>query len=171
MLIGGIYREHQNIHQDIPSDSHSDENQLLRWTRFIEKWKTAATICDITVLGDTNLDFLRWGAPPQRTKKMVDNTKAEIETIGFHQLVVGTTRSWADQLDSCLDKVWMNSPGRLVYYINVKRTFSDHNLIVLAFRTKDKLTNKHEIIRRDRKNFNVENYTRKLSQIDWTGFF
>ena len=171
MIVGTIYREHQYIHQDNQTDSLSDVNQLKRWFLFIEKWKLAARRGDVTIVGDVNLDFLRWGAPSQRNEKMIDKTKTEIETIGFHQIVEGATRFWADQTESCVDHIWMNSLGRLAFYRNIKRTFSDHNLLLLAFWTKDKLVNKNEIVRRDRKNFDEKNYKTKLSMIDWTGFF
>ena len=120
MTLGCIYREHQFIHLDFPDDSGTDENQLIRWNIFITQWKAATVNSDVVVVGDTNLDFLRWGAPSKKVENMVENTKAEIETLGYHQMVTGVTRTWPDQPDSCLDQIWTNSPARLIYFKNIK---------------------------------------------------
>ena len=89
-----------------------DANQLARWNLFINSWKAASRISDVTVIGDLNLDFQRWGAPSIRVEKMVDKVKTDIETLGFHQIVEEVTRSWPDQPDSLLDHIWMNSPPK-----------------------------------------------------------
>ena len=81
------------------------------------------------------------------------------------------TQSWTDQLDSLLDHILMNAPGRLLYYRNIKRLFSDHNLIVLSFRMKDRIDYRHEIIKRDRKDFDMKGYIENIVQIDWEDFF
>ena len=94
MTLGCIYREHQFIQLDTPGDSLSDENQLDRWNRFLSQWKAAARNTEVIVVGDTNLDFMRWGSPSSKVEKMVEKTKVEIETLGFHQMIAGVTRSW-----------------------------------------------------------------------------
>ena len=109
-------------------------------------------------MGDINLDFLRWSQPEPGVHKMVEKVKDEIETIGFSQIVEEKTRSWRNQPDLCLNHIWTNSPGRLVFYKNIERAFSDHNLILLSFRSKGGQNDRHDIITRDRKNY----------KIDWT---
>ena len=150
MLVGAIYREHRYLLQDDPGISASDHQQFLRWSKYIEKWKQSVKHGDVTVIGDTNLDFLRWGNPAQRQVKMVDKVKEEIEILGFHQMVSGVTRVWKDQPESLLDQIWMNAPNHLVYYRNVIRAFSDHNMIVMSFKTKETVQDKHEMVSRDK---------------------
>ena len=62
----------------------------------------------------------------------------------------------------------MNTPGRLISYKNLDRAYSDHNLILVLFKTKLKATNIHEIIKRDRKNFDCQEYVNTVKEIDWS---
>ena len=114
------------------------------------------------------MDFFKWSEPEAAHKKIVDKTKEEIETLGFHQIISGVTRTWRNQPDSLLDHCWTNAPGRLVYSKNVENAFLDHNIIIVAFHTKGKITDKHEITLRDRKNYDGTNYKEEISKIDWS---
>ena len=120
--------------------------------------------------GDTNLDFLKWSQPDPVLQSMVDRVKIEIETLGFHQLIPGATRTWPNQPDSNLDQLWMNTPERLVTFKNQDRAFSDHNMIMATFRTKNRVQNIHDYTMRQRKNFDLDQYKRDLASIDWTEF-
>ena len=172
MLVGFFYREQQFLRLDQSDDSLTPAKQLHRLRMFIETWKqAAATGSDVLVLGDFNLDFSNWGQPKQSHTKMVDLIKNEIEILGFHQQTQGLTWSLNGQPESLIDHVWMNSPERLTYIKNIPRKFSDHNLIILSFRTKDKIKNNHDFLKRERKNFNLENYQLKMPQIDWREFY
>ena len=171
MTICGVYREHSFVYPGAPANSDSDANQDHRWHRFINNWKIAAVNNDVIVIGDTNLDYLRWTQPSQKHERMVQEMKDEIETLGFHQMIQGMTRAWSGQEDSLIDQCWMNSPGRLIYSKNVVRSFSDHNLIMVSFRTKNKLENRHEILKRERKNFDKIKYKNDIQSIDWSGFY
>ena len=94
MIIGAIYREFRYIHLNLSDDSASEQQQLSRWNMIIEKWKAAARMGDVTVIGDLNIDFRKWGSPDPRVEKLVDRVKLEVETLGFLQMVEGMTRSW-----------------------------------------------------------------------------
>ena len=39
LIIGAIYREHQFICQDQPTDSDTDQRQLERWRLFVDTWR------------------------------------------------------------------------------------------------------------------------------------
>ena len=171
MIIGAIYREFRYIYQNIPDDSGSDRNQSHRWNLMIEKWKSAARMGDVTIMGDLNLDFARWDSPEFRVEKLVEKVKLEVETLDFHQIVEGLTRSWNKQPDSLLDHIWMNKPSRMIYYRNVVRTYSDHNLLIMSFRTKDKEQDKHKIVQRDRRTYDQQEYSARIANIDWEDFF
>ena len=168
--MGAIYREHQFIWQegDKVNVSGSPINQSLRWNLFIEKWKKAARGLDVMVLGDLNLDFLKWGLPDSTHLRMVDKVKLEIETLGFSQMIQGVTRTWPGQPDSNVDHCWMNTPGRMISFKNLDRASSDHNLILVVFKTKIKSRNIHQIIKRDRKNFDCQEYVNAIKEIDWS---
>ena len=78
MEIGGIYREHQHIFMPKPYPSLSDIAQLDRWNQILVGWKAAAKYSMCTIIGDMNLDYLKWQTPDFSLQKMVDRTKDEI---------------------------------------------------------------------------------------------
>ena len=170
LILSGIYREHRFLDQDdiVDGDTVSEEKQMERWRGFVRMWVKAARKYEVVVVGDVNLDYLRWETPDRAKVKMVDLVKEEIETLGFYQLVEGMTRCWNAQPDSLIDHCWSNVPQKLVYHKNVVRAFSDHNLIVENFRTKDRLENRHDIVKRLRKNMDISIYKSNIAQIDWT---
>ena len=168
LAISGVYREHRYMKQGTDSDSNSDRQQLERWTKFVTSWKKAAGKYEVVVVGDTNIDFLRWDSPDPQKKKMVDKVKQEVETLGFYQLIEGFTRCWNEQPESLIDQCWVNIPQKLIYMKNIVQAFSDHNLIIVCMRTKDRQKDRHEIVKRVRKNFDVLKYKSDITQIDWS---
>ena len=145
LYLTGIYREHRYLYQET-DESASDRNQLLRWKRFVNMWTKAAENRDLIVLGDTNIDYLRWNLPDPAKTKLVELMKNEIETLGFFQTVTGKTRSWKNMPDSLIDQCWSNCTSRIVYTKNIERNFSDHNLIIIAVKMKDNLENRHNTL-------------------------
>ena len=171
MVLGCVYREHRFMRQDEPEFSASDAQQLKRWCIFVEKWKLAAKMGDCTVIGDINLDFLKWGNPNPRISKMVEKVKNEIEILGFQQIVDKFTRTWNEQPDSVLDHIWINRLEKVIYFRNITRTCSDHNLLVLSLRTKDRIDDRHEIVSRNRQKLNLEEYREKIAKIEWGDYY
>ena len=107
------------------------------------------------IVGYTNLDSLTWNLPEASHTKMVDKVIQEIETLGFH--------------DSLLDQVWMNCPGRQIYVKNIVRAFSDHNLVITSYRTKEVLADSHDSIMRYRNQWDAAAaYSLEIEKIGWT---
>ena len=75
LLICGIYREHSIIFQNTPNATNSDTQQLNRWKSFISKWTTASRYTQCIVLGDFNLNYLKWTNPELRHRDMVNLVK------------------------------------------------------------------------------------------------
>ena len=98
---------------------------------------------------------------------MVEQTKMDIETLGFSQIINGKTRSWRGQQDSCIDHVWTNTPELTIKTINTCRDPSDHHVIGVQVRLKGSEGSSHEFYTRKRANFNTENYRQKLRKINW----
>ena len=111
IVLAGYYREHQFILQDDRDDSGNPARQLDRLNKFVESWKKAEKGNDVIVLGDVNLDYVKWSQPEAAQTRMVDKIKNEVETLGFHQMVEKITRSWKGVPDSLIDHCWMNYPG------------------------------------------------------------
>ena len=59
--IGAVYREHTSLNQDIITNS--EPQQFERWNNCVEQWHKASRKGDCIIIGDTNLDDLRWLRP------------------------------------------------------------------------------------------------------------
>ena len=88
--LAAIYREHTVLRQDHVTDNESQQTD--RWRFFINQWITASRLSDCIIIGDTNLDQLKWGKPDQINVAMTNLVKDNLETRGFSQLVTGPTR-------------------------------------------------------------------------------
>ena len=171
IVIGGLYREHHLLLQPQPNLTDDRNLQIVRWKKSINGWLKAAKNTKCILIGDLNLDYTRWANPDFRTKKMVQDTKDQIETQGFCQMIKNVTRSWPGQPSSLVDHLWTNSPGSIISTMNVVRAASDHNHISATIRTKDRTEYAHEITIRDRKNMSLNEYRDKLKSLDWTEFY
>ena len=83
MIIGGIYRHHNIIYQDIPNTHDSIQSQERRWRLFIQQWETASSRGCVMVIGDVNLDIKKWDQPDQHLQSMTDMVKDRIESLNF----------------------------------------------------------------------------------------
>ena len=171
ITIGAMYREHRYLEQGPDSDSETDLRQLQRWNNFIEMWRKAARRMDVMVMGDLNLDYLKWTAPTGLHAKMIDRVKIDIETEGFFQVVEGFTRSWNNQPDTLIDHCWLNVPAKVIYHRNLVRASSDHNMILVSLRTKDRVEDNHDIIKRQRKNWDPALYKEEVRKIEWSELY
>ena len=170
MNIGGVYRDHKLLMQTQPNMTGDLQLQRLRWKKVIWGWKKAAKDSSCLLIGDTNLDYCKWDTPEPRVLNMVNDVKTEIETTGFVQLIGSVTRSWPGQPDTLIDQIWVNNPGSVLTTSNEVRGPWDHNLVGAVVRTKNREEQEHEVQKRNRKNFNLESYLRKMKNIDWTDF-
>ena len=169
--IGSIYREHKHIAQTQPNLSGDISAQNERWNRTVNMWRKATKNARCTMLGDVNLDFLKWEAPDHEQTTMVDKTKTDIELGGNTQLIKKPTRFWSGQTPSIPDHIWTNAPDRISSTQNLKRAVSDHNAIIARISTREKTESSHETVTRVRKNFNTERFSRSIGEIDWTEYY
>ena len=88
-LLGAFYREQSLLGQGPNSNSSYKGPQTLRWRKYLKQWKKAANLGDTLVMGDLNLDYSCWDNPSSRNEIMVEETKLEVETLGFHQMTTG----------------------------------------------------------------------------------
>ena len=102
LVIGGIYREQHLLKQGTPNLSDDPNLQYDRWCRTIQGWIKAANGSKCIVLGDFNMDFKKW-QDPLYNSRLIEKTKAEIETRGFHQVVQEATRFWPGQEETLID--------------------------------------------------------------------
>ena len=171
LVIGGLYREFHHLLQPSPNNSDDWALQVARWKTTIASWKKASLNSKCIVVGDLNIDFLQWHLPTYRLKKLAQLVQDEITTLGFCQLVKTITRSWPGQPSSILDHIWTNYPENIMSHANSVRSYSDHNVISLIIRTRDRKEQSHETLRRDRSKMNLERYLTKIKNIDWKELF
>ena len=150
-----------------PNMSANPPQQLVRWKNFLKQWQKAGRTHETIVIGDTNLDHLRWDQPSQRCKYMVEETKMEVETEGFSQQIKGHTRSWPGAPDACLDQVWTNSPEIIISTSNKIRGASDHNPVGVVIRLKGGEGNNQEYLTRKMSNFDLDRYRESVKSCHW----
>ena len=169
LLIGGLYRQHQLLGD---SRNISKAQQLIeqeaRWCKIINKWKNMSRNKNCLVIGDINLDHLKWSTPDGRQEKMVDELKNHIEVNGFLQLITNVTRTWNTQADSILDHIWTNCPDRCIKTLNKTRGSSDHNVIGVEMSARDFKQSGTTIVKRRWKNFKKDECLQEFRNQDWS---
>ena len=172
LTVGGIYREHHllqpNAPRGTPNISGTPAMQQDRWRRVIKGWKAASKDTKCIVIGDLNLDYSKWMDPEPRHVRMTDMVKQEIEPCGFTQLMNNHTRAWPQQVDSTVDHCWVNTPERIIAHHNFLRTGSDHNVISVTARMKDRVQQVLEVEKRMWKNLDPQLLISDLKEADWT---
>ena len=108
LRIGGIYREHFLIRQPTPNNFREQLEQEKRWKKVVSQWKSACNSGPCLVIGDINLDILKWGQPEQILENMVELVKTDISTLNNHQVIQGPTRFWERVQPSLIDHCWVN---------------------------------------------------------------
>ena len=168
VIIGGLYREHSQLGKDTNLSSKEKlKLQERRWDRILARWKALGDSGRCFVIGDLNLDFLRWDSPDQHHAYMVDSTKNIIEVSGFIQLITSVTRAWSMQADSLLDHIWTNSADRVIKHGNEVRASSDHHVISVEIAMKELKTGGQNVVKRLWKNFKKEDFLQDVKNTDW----
>ena len=167
LIIGTIYREHHQLKQPKQTPSENLREQIIRWDRTLSQWEKAAKRGETTIIGDINLDYLTWDSPTHGHKTMVEAVKVRIETIGFHQMMRGHTRSWHGQADTMIDQIWTDNPGNIISTRNEVRGASYHRIISTNLRMKGKENGSCNFLRRDMSRFSLQSYRDKLKELPW----
>ena len=170
LLICGLYREHQYLNQDTDWSLQPLE-QSKRWSNFLSKVEIARISSSCHIIGDFNLDHLRWNLPDHLHLQMINDTKYILESSGFVQLVTDVTRSWPGQVDSLIDHLWTNDALKIISVSNVVRAVGDHNVITACIRLKGSDVRKLDIRKRTYKNFDPVVYRQRLEAENWSEIY
>ena len=173
LRVGGIYREHHILGEDNQNMTNHEVQlrQEERWRVIVKNWKAASKNRNCLVIGDLNLDYLKWNSPDYHQEEMTNLIQQQIESIGYIQVIDTMTRAWENQTESLIDHVWLNCPRRLHSHLNTLRTISDHNIVGANISLRDIKTGGHNILRRKWKKFRPSRYIEKLKQIDWATLY
>ena len=171
-IVGGIYREHHLLQPGAPRGTQNltgtPQQQLDRWRRTVLSWKSVSKDAKCTVVGDLNLDYVNWLDPRAGQVEMVNLVKNELENRGFFQLITTITRTWPQQEDSLVDHIWSNSVDRVISHSNDIRASSDHNVISIRLRMKDRVIRVQEVQKRMRKELDQKKLVEDIKKVDWT---
>ena len=108
ILVCNLYREWQYLDQNY-SSSATLQSQTERWNLFIQKWDLALKENKETVvLGDVNLDFLKWQNANYKYKCMTEPLFSNILPQGISQFVTSPRRASPSSELSGLDHIYTN---------------------------------------------------------------
>ena len=161
------YREFTLLHENSPPNSSDPSQQKIRWKSFTNQWKQAADKNSCWVIGDLNLDMMKWNDTNYEHKELVDILKDNIETKNFSQVITQPTRFWNGS-QSLIDHIWTNCPSKIMKVRNIDRAVADHNIITTRIRIKGQEHVPTETISRDKSNFDKTTFKNEVSKIDWT---
>ena len=174
ILVCIVYREWQYLNQ--PDDSSkSITAQLDRWVGYLDQWETAMSSgSEICVLGDINLNFLKWttsnistNSHTYKLRSLVTQLFDRILPHGFVQLVSGATRISPGQEPSGLDHFYSNHPEKLSDVQAHFRGGSDHKLIFATRYTKSAISKPRIIRKRSFKDFESLKFIDAIRKTSW----
>ena len=175
ILVANIYREWKFMNQGPENDTGSIAAQLERWCMFLTKWEAALSEGkEVLVLGDINLDFLKWtrtNLQPNdqavRLKPLTDQLFTRIFPHGVSQMVQRATRVWPGVSDSGLDHIYSNKPDKCSEVYMEFRGGSDHKLLKITRYCKSLKRSARYVRKRSFKNFCNEDFCAAVRQISW----
>ena len=171
LYLTGVYREQTVLRQMDGNDSESEQKQNLRWKVFMDQWQRANRLSDCIVLGDFNLDKMKWDNPNPQHVNMTNMVKTMTEMEGSIQMVSNPTHFWQGCSNSLLDQLWSNCAHKIISVKNLRDSASDHSVIEATIKLKGKIGAPSEIRKRTTKNFNIDLYRQKVADINWTSMY
>ena len=89
LVVAGIYREHTLLGQPLSNDLNE---QITRWKRTMRQWDKNGDR-ESLIIGDMNIDFLKWDNPDPSHTQLVEDTREITENLNYEQIVTGPTSS------------------------------------------------------------------------------
>ena len=178
ILLCTLYRDWKYLGQEDDSSSSIGE-QMSRWVTFLDQWEQAIPSGkEICVLGDVNLNFLKWMNPnnslSSHAKKLQPLVTALFDKImpyGFVQLVSQPTRFMPGMEPSGLDHVYTNHPEHMSKIQVRFQGGSDHRLVSVTRYTKSIIRKTRIIKRRSYKNFDPRLFLTALAKVKWLDIY
>ena len=129
---------------------------------------------EVMVLGDMNIDFLKWtrrNLPASdssiRLKQLSEEIFSRIFTLGVSQLVTTATRVSPVDPPSGLDHIYTNRPDKCSEVHAELRGGSDHKLLKITRFSKTDVRSARYVRKRSYKNFCPEKFCEAVKQISW----
>ena len=169
-LLCHLYREHQYLRQS-DDNSLSPEEQLSRWSVFLQQWERALeTNLESVVMGDTNVDHFLINSQDlskSRHKPFINLLSEKIFPYGVKQCVASATHVRPGAKESLLDVCYTNDPERLFSVKVVPRGSSEQRMIVAMRSTKTSQIKNRYIKKRSYTNFDENIFLSELKKCKW----
>ena len=166
LVIGGTYREHKFLYQNDDS-SATQTAQLNRWQKTLSQWAAAGNGTNCFLLGDCNVDMLKWDTIGTTASPYINLLQNMIITQGFTQHIKGPTRFWPGCEATLIDHCWTNSVNKLLSHRNIPRATSDHNPIEAVITTKKQTKNCQETVLRKKMSVTKDEFCNQLNNKNW----
>ena len=147
---------------------------INRWLLFLDQWEKALQEDkEVVVLGDMNIDFLKWTKNVPTTsiayklKPLVEKLFDQIFPHGVIQCVSVATRYWPGQTPAGLDHIYTNKPQKLSEIQAVHQGGSDHKLLFVTRFSKALKNNPRIIKKRSYKHFEANKFIAAVRNINF----
>ena len=175
IVVCNIYREWQHMGQGPTNTTGTIAEQLQRWMLFIESWDRALQEGkEVMVLGDINLDFLKWNRSnlpasdsSVRLKQLSELVFDRIFPQGVSQLVTTPTRLSAVDPPSGLDHIYTNRPDKCSEVQAEVHGGSDHKLLKVTRFSKAEVRSARYVRKRCYKNFCPVQFCEAVKELSW----
>ena len=95
--------------------------QVERWDRILHKWETNLDNYDTVVIGDLNIDMMKWDRAVGLQNDLMDIMKTRIVTKGYFQKIQGIMhKNYGRVADSLVDHVWIDNHRRFMEALNIE---------------------------------------------------
>merc|ERR1712082_150193 len=149
-------------------DSSSNERQLDRWRRYLDKVKLTENYENVIIIGDLNVNLDPDTSDNNPLQTVLRDELLDVFPLaGLKQMVRNNTRQIENQKASLLDQSWNSNMNKHVKTSNYD-TDSDHDVIVTTLKTKGNVVHQEVIVKRNYSKFNREDYLLDLMSLRWT---
>ena len=174
-LVGQVYREWQLPNQGGDRSSLSVQEQLNRWTLFLDQWERALDSgLEVHVLGDMNINHCNWtdesipsSNQTYKLRSLITALFSRIFPHGVSQCVRGPTRHFPGQVSTGLDHYFTNRPDKISDVRTQHCGGSDHMLVFAVRYAKAIKSSPKYIRKRSYKNFCPEQFVAAIQQLSW----
>ena len=168
ILVCQLYREWRYLGQPNRGEqSVTVQEQMRRWIIFLDQWEKAlATGKEVIVLGDVNLDHLKFDKAGV-LQPLVDAMMARIYPHGVIQCVQTATHFWPGQSPGGLDHIYTSVPEKISQAQVRICGSSDHRLIMVTRHAKNIRQNIKYCSTRSYKNFDEAEFLAEVDKISW----
>ena len=169
IIIGGAYRQHHLLGVNYSDSTWQDvqTEQEIRWRKTMQAWRKLTHNRKSVLLGDLNLDYLKWENPDNKQVNMVEDMKEILENTGHKQIITTFTRSARGVNDSLLDHIWTTCQDRISRVFNMNTGASDHRIIGCEISLKEIKISGQNILKRTWKNYDQTEFLEILRKYNW----